>query len=284
MVVTTSILGDVVSNIVEDDAEVEVLIPPGASPHDYKPSSRQVAALSRADLVVANGLGLEEGLHDALEAAAADGARVFEVAGLVDPIPFGALSGHVEGEDDHAAEDDHAGGDDPHFWMDPTRVGEASSAIADELGRVDDSVDWRGRAEAYADELGQLDKEIAEMLAGIPAGARKLVSNHHSLGYFADQYDFELIGVIIPGGSTLGDPSSEELAALVAVIEEHEAKAVFAETIGPSALAEAVAEETGHDVEVVGLHTGSLGAPGSGAETYVGMMRANAALIADALR
>lgn len=270
VVVTTTILGDVVANLVGDDAVVEVLIPVGASPHDYQASSQQVASLNRADLVVASGLHLEEGLEDVLKAAQADGARIIEVGELVNPIPFGGDA-------------DHDGGLDPHFWMDPLRVAEASWLIAAELGQVDDSIDWSRRAAAYTQELESLDEEIIETLDIIPAGSRKLVANHDSMGYFAARYGFETIGVIIPGGSTLGDPSSEELANLVAVISEEQVPAIFAETTEASALAEAVAEEVGSDVEVVDLYTGSLGEPGSGADTYIGMLRSNAQGIADAL-
>jgi zinc/manganese transport system substrate-binding protein len=273
VVVTTTILGDVVSHVVGDDAVVEVLVPTGASPHDYRASSQQVAAINRADLVVANGLGFEEGLEDVLESAAGDGARILTVGELVGPIPFAAL----------ASDHDHEASDDPHFWMDPLRVAEATLLISEELALVDDTFDWSDRAETYAEELASLDLEIISVLGVIPDDERKLVSNHHSLGYFAERYDFETIGVIIPGGSTLGDPSSEELADLVSVIEEEQVRAIFAETTEPSALAEAVAAEVGREVEVVDLYTGSLGEPGSGAETYIAMMQTNARLIVDAL-
>lgn len=267
VVVTTTILGDVVANVLGGDGHLEVLIPVGASPHDYQASSRQVAAVNKADLVVANGLHLEEGLEDVLEAAESDGIRVLWVGDLVDPLPFG----------------EHPESDDPHFWMDPLRLATAARLIGDEMHAVDDSFDWLERAESHAQEMESLDDEISEVLATIPNGRRKLVTNHDSMGYFSHRYEFENIGVIIPGGSTLGDPSSEELASLVAVIEEEDVPAIFADTTEPSALADAVAGEVGREVAVVDLYTGSLGEPGSGADTYVGMIRINARLIADAL-
>jgi zinc/manganese transport system substrate-binding protein len=112
---------------------------------------------------------------------------------------------------------------------------------------------------------------------------RLLVTNHDALGYFADRYDFEIVGVVIPGGSTLADPSSAELAALVETLLETDVPAIFAETSSPAQLAETVAAEAGNDVEVVELHTGSLGEPGSGADTLIGMLRTNATRIRDAL-
>lgn len=287
VVATTTILGDVVRNIVGDDG-VEVLAPTGADPHDYQASSNQVASINTADLVVANGLHLEEGLEDVLVAAEADGARIVWVGELVDPLPFGEDGNDHEDEADHEDEVDHEreGQDDPHFWMDPLRVAEAARAIGAELSAIDPDSDddWMARAEEYAEELEALDARIIETLSVIPDGSRKLVTNHDSMGYFAERYDCETIGVIIPGGSTLGDPSSQELAELVHIIEDEQVAAIFAETTEPSALADAVAAEVGREVGVVELFTGSLGEPGSGADTYIGMMRVNAELIADALR
>jgi zinc/manganese transport system substrate-binding protein len=109
VVATTSIAGDLVSQIVGDSAAVNVLMPIGADPHDFQPSSQQAAALRTADLVVAWGLGLEEGLVDVLESAVADGVRVLEISALVDPIEYG---GHDDHADDDHADDDHA--DDDH--------------------------------------------------------------------------------------------------------------------------------------------------------------------------
>ena len=103
------------------------------------------------------------------------------------------------------------------------------------------------------------------------------------LGYFADRYGFEIVGTVVPGGSTLSDPSSSELAALVAEVEAAGITAIFAETTEPTALAEAVAAEAGEAIAVVDLYTGSLGEKGSGAETLVDMLLTNARRIAEVL-
>lgn len=274
VVTTTTVLGDVARNIVGDDGIVEVLLPIGADPHDYQPSARQVAQIQEADLVVANGLGLEEGLVDILDAAAADGANVLYVGEYLDPIPFG--------EDGAGHGADHSD-DDPHVWLDPVRMAEAGRVIAGELGLIDADKAWGARAEAYAAELLVVDQDIQQMLAVLPAESRKLVVNHRSLGYFADRYGFEIIGSVVPGGATLGDPSSAELSALVDVIKTADVKAIFAETTESAAVAEAVAAEVGRQVKVVSLYTGSLGEAGSGADTLAGMLLTNAELIAGAL-
>src|SRR5690606_21125259 len=120
VVATTTILGDVVANIVGEDARVEVLMPAGSDAHEFQASAAQVSRIHQADLVVVNGLGLEEGLLQVLAAAAADGVRVLEVAPPLDPLPL---------DDGH----DHPGDLDPHVWMDPVRMADAVRLIATAL-------------------------------------------------------------------------------------------------------------------------------------------------------
>lgn len=289
IVVTTSTLGDLVSNVAGGDATVEVLMPLGADPHSFSPSSQQVAEMNDADLVVVNGLGLEEGFAAVLEGVVADGGRVLELGPMLDPIPFG-MDDHDEDEDgDHDEDgDDEEEGDpdhsiDPHVWLDPLRMAEAAAIVAAELNDVDSEINWIGRGAAYAAELEKLHAEIEDELSVVGQDDRLLVTNHEALGYFADRYDFEVVGTVIPGGSTLGDPSSEALASLVGTMRELGVSVVFAETTQPSALADAVARELGGEVQVVELFTGSLGEPGSGAETLIDMLRINAGRIAQSL-
>lgn len=282
IVATTSVWGDVVSQIVGGDATVEVLIPIGADAHDYQATPQQVAAILGADLVVINGLGLEENLHAVLESAEGDGAKILVLAEDLDPIQFEDEHAHDDDHDDHGDGHDH-GDEDPHVWFDPLRVAQAARVIATELAAIDGSIDWESRASEYAQMLEQADAEIIELLSVVPEESRKLVTNHDAFGYFADRYGFEVIGVVIPGGSTLADPSSAQMAALVEEIRHEGVTTIFAETTQPTALAEAVAGEVGSDVTVVELFSESLGVPGSGADTLIGMLMTNASLIADAL-
>ena len=272
VVATTTVLGDVVRQIVGDDASVEVLVPAGADPHDFEASARQIETLRRADLVVANGLGLEENLSSVLSQAANDGVQVLEIAELVDPIPLAGAK--------------NSGTLDPHFWQDPLRMVVAVGTIADALTDVDDTVDWHARADEYEDELTALDNEVEELLAAIPDDERTLVTNHDSLRYFADRFGFEVVGIVIPGGSTLAEPSAAVLAELARHVEENSVPVVFAETTQSTELAKTLADEAdelGADVEVVELFTGSLGKAGTEADSYVGMIRTNGRRISAAL-
>jgi zinc/manganese transport system substrate-binding protein len=266
IVVTTSILGDVVEQLVGDAAEVEVVMPPNADPHDFAASARQAASMREADALVVNGLGFEQGLGDTIDAAAADGVPLITATDAIDPLPLGD-------------------GEDPHLFTDPVRMAAATELIADELVAAIPALDTpagAARVTAYLAALEELDAEIEEQLAGIPADDRKLVTNHEVFGYFADRYGFEVLGAIIPGGSTLAEPSAAELADLVTVIRERDVPAVFAEASSPARLADALAAE-GADVDVVELYSESLGEPGSPGDSYLGMVRTNAERIAAAL-
>jgi zinc/manganese transport system substrate-binding protein len=268
VVATTSVLGDVVRQLTGDLAEVEVIVPAGADPHELQPSARQAAALRDADLVVANGAGLEAGLDDTLDAARDDGATVFEAIGHVDML------------------DDAAGdGVDPHFFTDPARMVGVAEALADMLASEVPALDteaFRDRAAAYVAELRELDAQVEGLLAAVPPERRTLVTTHDVLGYFADRYGFELVGAVVPSPTTQGAAGAGALDELAATIAAEGVPAVFADTSSPTDLVDALADEVG-DVAVVELYTESLGEPGSGADTYAGMVRTNAERIAEAL-
>jgi zinc/manganese transport system substrate-binding protein len=261
LVVTTSVLGDVLDHLVADAARVEVLMPPGADPHEFALSARQAVAMRQADLLVVNGLGLEEGLADAVASAQADGVPVLDVADLI-------------GEDD-----------DPHVLGDPVRMGKAAAALDGALpDRVAglDSPDVRQAAADYLDDLDALDADVRAILAPIEPARRRIVTYHDGLGAFATRYDLEVVDTIL-GQSTLAEPSAAQVAAVVERLDAEDIRVIFTDASSPTRLAEAIADE-GRSVEVVPLYTESLGEPGSGADTYVAMVRTNAERIAAALR
>ncbi len=193
--------------------------------------------------------------------------------------------GHDEdGDEDEEEEEGHGSGGDPHVWFDPHRVSEALPGLArvltTEVGL--DAAAIEACQASYLAELEAVDAEIAAKVEQLPAENRKLVTNHEALGYFADRYGFEVIGTVIPTPASLAQASPAQLEELAEIIEHEAIKAIFAETLHSVDDVEAVADRVG-DVDVVTLYTGSLGPPGSGAETYVGFLRTNADLIVDAL-
>jgi zinc/manganese transport system substrate-binding protein len=285
VIATTTIWGDVAAAVAGDKATIEVLMPIGANPHSYEISARQAARLRDADLIVANGLGLESGLLDAIDAAGDDGVTVLYLAGLLDPRPFTGPDDH---DDDHEGEHDEPAGDhdddglDPHVWMDPIRVGAAAGHIAASLDSVAPGP-WEANADDYLASLTALDAEIRDGIATIPDADRKLITNHYAYGYYADRYGLEMLGTVIPAATTEAETSAAAFAELVDLIVAEDVPAIFGSTSEPTDLAEAIAEEAGREVAVITLYTGSLGDPGSGAETYVSMMRTSTLRIVEAL-
>ena len=276
IITTTALLGDVVTELAGDDATVEVLIAGSQDPHTFSATPAQAARMRQADLVVAAGLGLEEGLSDVLAAASRDGVTVVEMGELADPLPLAAFSTKPQ---------NGIGSSDPHFWFDPRRMAEAVDGLTEAITTIDpeNATGWIQRAAGYTAELVRVDAEIRDLVATIPPEDRKLVTNHDSLRYFADRYEFEILGAVIPGGSTGSEPSAAGLAGLIGLLQETSVNALFAETTRPTRLAEVVAGEIDRDIVVVELFTGALGPAGSGAETYVGFLKTNATRIVQAL-
>lgn len=272
IVVTTPVLGSVVADLVGDAAEVTVLMGNGVDPHDWAPSAKDIERVMKADLVVANGLALEEGLEKTLDEAERAGVAVFHATDhvVVREIDEAAAAG-----EEAAAEGDDHGTGDPHFWVDPVAMRDVVAALVPALASA--GVDVAARGADLEQRLADLDAGVRTMLAAVPEDRRKLVTGHESMGYLADRYGFTVVGTVIPGLSSQGEVSAGELAALRAEIEAQGVPAIFAEVGTPAAVVEAIAAETG--VRVVELPSHTLPADGS----YFTFVRQLATAIAGAL-
>lgn len=281
IVVTTDVLGDAVRNLVGGRATVHVLIPRGVGPHDFQPSARQLAQIRAADAVVVVGAGFEGGLLDTIASAEADGVVTIAAIDAVRTLPAGDGHDEAHGDDAHAHD-----GVDPHFFTDPARMAEAVAVIADELAARVPDLDAEAldrRASAYLEQLRDLDAEVERMLADVPPERRRLVTSHDMLRYFADRYDFELLGAVVPSSSTEAEPSAGQLDALARLLQDENVPAIFVEASSPTRLSETLAAEAGHTVEIVPVYGESLGPEESGAATYAEAVRTNAERIATAL-
>jgi zinc/manganese transport system substrate-binding protein len=272
IVVTYSILGAVVKELVGTDANVEVLIPNGQDPHEWEPSAQDIETLNKADLIVQNGFNLEAGLQKTLSLAVMEGVKTFIASDYIAARTVSPGEGIPGSGPDQAV-----GAADPHLWTDPLTMKQVVIAMAEYL-KNNLKMDETTRAQTLENQLDNLNAEIARLVSTLPEANRKLVTGHESLGYFADRYGFKLVGAIIPSLSTQAQVSAAQLASLKTLIEENHVKAIFTELGTPPSIAQAIGQETG--VKVVQLSTHSLPADGS----YLTYMRDLAQTIVENLK
>ncbi len=284
VVATTSIITDVVRNIAGDKADVAGLIPLGQNVHGYVPKPRQMVMIEDAHLIFVNGLNLEEQMLELVYSNSE--APVVEVSEGIDVINEDEDE-HQEGEHEEGEEHHHAEGD-PHTWMSLRNAEVWVRNIAEALTEADPSNGsyYNENAEAYLKEIRELDNEIASAVDDIPVNRRMIISDHAVFNYFARDYGFEVSGTILPSFSTNSEASAKHLGELVDIINRKDIKAIF---VGASAgedltkLAEALSEESGTDINIITILTGSLAPEGSPGDTYLGYFRYNAEKIVKGL-
>jgi zinc/manganese transport system substrate-binding protein len=271
IVVTYSILGSIVKDLVGDQATVTVSIPNGQDPHDWEPSARDIEMINNADLIVENGLSLEGGLGKTLTQARNSGVRFFTASDHITVRHVGEGEGIPSGDPDQAI-----GAPDPHLWTDPLAMKDVVIALAPVLKDIL-HIDVSARALDLESKLSSLNTEIAGIVAQVPLADRKLVTGHESMGYFAQRYGCKLIGVIIPSLSSQAQVSAADLASLKQAILDNGVKAIFTEVGTSPVVAKTIGDETG--VKVIELATHVLPPDGS----YLSFMRGLAGTIISAL-
>jgi ABC-type Zn uptake system ZnuABC Zn-binding protein ZnuA len=261
VVATTTQVADLAANVGGDRVRVTSLLRPGIDAHDYEPSPADIDALAHADLVLQNGVGLEEWLGDTIESSGFDGPVV--------DTSQGVRLRQVGGEAD------------PHIWQDPRNAQVMAANIERGLAAADPAgaAAFTANLAAYTRELRALDAEVGRQVASL--ANRKVVTNHDAFGYYLDRYGLELVGSVIPSFDSSAELSGRDIRDLVAKIEATRVKAVFSETSLPPRAAETIGREAGVKV-VVGedaLYGDALGPAGSDGDTYLKMIRHNTATI-----
>lgn len=273
VVATTTFVGDIVGSIAGDKIDLKVLLDPGQNPHSFLVSPRDMVSLTEADLLFVNGFGLEEFLDDLLEGSDFPGSLVIVSEGISPRV--------IEiGLDEIITRDNP--GVDPHVWLNPNNIKIWVDNIAGTLIKMDSgNADYYlDNADIYLQKLEDLDIWIRAELDNIPEENRELVSDHSSLGYFADEYGLRQIGAVIPAMTTEAETSGQQLADLIDTIRDQQAKAIFVGVDFDPTLAQRVSDETG--IELVVLYFGSL-SDGPPADTYLNFMRYNIETIVSAL-
>ena len=265
---TTSIVGDVVSQVGGDLIALSVLMPVGTDPHDFQPRPQDATALADAQVLFSNGAGLEGFLQPLLESTGAM-ANLVEVSAGVTLLP-------LPGSDQSTG--------DPHTWMDPNNVIIWTQNIAAALSTADPAhaTDYRANADVYVASLRDLDTWIRSEVVQIPLQNRLLVADHAVLGYFAARYGFTQEGTITGSFSSEAAPSARELAALEEKIIQSGVRAVFVSEAVNQTLADQIAGDTG--IKSVWIYHATLSAPGGPAASYLDFMRYNVKAIVEALK
>ena len=207
VVATTSIAADVVRQVGGDYIELTTLLPPGTDPHSYEPTPQDIARVSDAQIVFANGAGLEEFLDQLIESAGAQERTVY----ISEGIEFIESGEDHEQEGELDAEDHEHSSADPHTWTDPNNVMIWVDNIQAKLREVDPNHEenYQANAKQYIAQLEELDAWIREQVDSIPASRRKIVTDHQLFTYFSQRYGFEQVGAIVPGYSTGAQPSAK---------------------------------------------------------------------------
>lgn len=271
VITTTSIFADLAKMALGDAAHIESIIPAGVDVHTFEPSPSDVEKIQSADLIIANGLGLDGWIGSLIEAAG---------KGEADTLLLGE---GLDQESDwvYLSNAETPGTFDPHIWLDPKGAVLYVQRIADHVSR--NAPDLAQRIAATSADgiakINAIDADLAVAFAAIDPDQRKIVTMHDAFGYFARAYEIEIVGVAV--ASPGQDPSAQEIRALIDAIRSAGVTALFSEVQLPSKVLDQIAAETGATV-LQDLYSDALGA--SPADSYLGVMRTNADAILGALR
>jgi len=271
VITTTSIFADLAKMALGDAAHIESIIPAGADVHTFEPSPSDVEKIQSADLIIANGLGLDSWIQSLIDAAGKGEADTLLLGEGLDQE-----SGWV-----YLSNAETPGTFDPHIWLDPKGAVLYVQRIADHVSR--NAPDLAQRIAATSADgitkISAIDADLAVAFAAIDPDQRMIVTMHDAFGYFARAYEIEIVGVAV--ASPGQDPSAQEIRALIDAIRAAGVTALFSEVQLPSKVLDQIAAETGATV-LQDLYSDALGA--SPADSYLGVMRTNADAILGALR
>jgi zinc/manganese transport system substrate-binding protein/manganese/iron transport system substrate-binding protein len=269
VVATTTQIADFARQVGGDLVAVTGILPPNADPHDFEPTPRDVAKIADAQLVLEHGLNLDA-WGDTMVKESGTHATVVVVTTGVQPLP---------------SDEEGMRAGDPHVWFDVANAKIMAANIRDAFSAADPAhaAAYAANATAYLSQLDELDSWIRQQIATVPPANRKLVTNHDAFGYYVKAYGLEFVGSVIPSLDTNAEPSAKDTADLIDKIKAQHVKAIFTEASLNPQLEQQIASEAGVKV-VNNLYGDALGPAGSGADTYLGMMRTDTTFIVNALK
>ncbi len=274
MATTVSPITSIVSSVAGDRVEVTGIVPEGTNSHTFEPAPSTAELLSTVDVVYINGLQLEEPTRDLAEANMKDGAEIIELGTLALP----------EGDYIYDFSFPQEGGKpNPHLWTDPGYAVEYAQIVAEDLSERDpDNADfYMDNFTEFSDMVDDFDVAMVEAFATIPEGNKKLLTYHDSFPYFAQNYDWEVIGAIEV--ENFEEPTPREVAGLIEQVRREGVPAIFGSEVFPSPVLSQIANEA--DVDYVDdLRDDDLpGEPGDLEHSWVGLMRFDYITMTEAL-
>jgi len=242
-------------------------VPPDSDAHVFQPTAADSRTLTRAALLVENGLGLEGWMSRLNAASGFRGIRIVASGGVTPRLMRRGKTNSI----------------DPHAWQDPRNGVIYARDIAEGLTAADPlhAEAYRLNASAYVAEIQRMDDWIASRFAPVPPKARRIITTHDAFGYYGDRYGIEFLAA--EGISTEAEPSAKAIAALVAQIKREKVRTVFLENMADPRLSRMLARETGATLSGP-LYSDALSKPGGPASDYLAMLRHNTTLFERALR
>jgi ABC-type Zn uptake system ZnuABC Zn-binding protein ZnuA len=274
VVTTVAPITSIAENIGGTKIELEGVVPEGTNSHTFEPPPSIVSTIADADLIIINGLQLEEPTLELAEANKRDDAQILLVGDeTVTPDEY-KFDFSFPKED---------GKPNPHLWPDPRLALEYATLIHEKLVELDPAN--KEYYDANYDELKArletLDRQMEVAVLTVPEQNRKLLTYHDSWAYWADNYGMTIIGAIQP--SDFAEPSASEVADLIDQVKAENLPAIFGSEVFPSDVLETIANESGAEY-VDDLRDDDLpGEPGDEEHSYLGLMKRNMEIMLPAL-
>lgn len=267
VVASFSILGDITQQIGGDHVKVTTLVGPDGDPHTFEPSPKDSAALSKADVVVVNGLGLEGWLDRLVKASGFKGTLVVASAG----VPT------------HTLVEDGETITDPHAWNSAANGALYARNVLNGLIKADpeEKVALEAAGKSYITQLTELDSWAKARFQPIPTAKRKVLTSHDAFGYFGRAYG---VTFIAPQGlSSESEASAAQVAAIITQIKADGVKTWFMENQLDPRLVKQIASATGAQPGGE-LYPEALSAKGGVADTYVKAFRHNVDTLVNSMK
>jgi zinc/manganese transport system substrate-binding protein len=277
MIASFSILGDMVKNVGGSRVELITLVGPNGDAHVYEPTPADAKAVSTADLVIVNGLGMEGWMDRLIHTSGYKGPEVVVTKGIK---PREMTS---EEEEAHGHGTTHEHKIDPHAWQNLANGQIYVENIAQALSSVDPTGAsiYQANAAAYKAKLAELDQWVKTEFAGIPKPKRRIITSHDAFGYLAAAYGVTILSPM--GVNTESEPSAGGVAQLITQIRKEKITAVFIENVSDPRLVQQVGKESG--VTLGGeLYSDALSKPEGPAPTYIDMFKNNVTKMVAAMR